>query len=123
MKVKALAVVLAGMMLSMAGCAKKIDTSKPIEQIQTEVQKMSVGDLQSTAKAYADAIQGKKSEIETVQKQLSSLSPKDLFGEKAGGIKDQLSKIGNEMNELSKRYEIYVQKFRELGGDISKVQV
>lgn len=105
------------------GCAKKADTSKTIEQIQQEVQNMNLSQLESTAKAYVSEIKGKQGELDKVKQELSTLSAKDLFSEKAGQIKDKVSAIGNDISALTQRYEVYVNKYRELGGDLSKVQI
>lgn len=105
------------------GCGKKADTGKSIEQIQTEVQKMSVKDLESSAKAYAGEITSKKAEVEKVAAQLKQFSVKDLFSEKAKTIKDQVANIESEVSALTQRYEIYAKKYQELGGDLSRVRV
>lgn len=105
------------------GCGKKADTSKPIEQIQQEVQSMSKADLESSAKAYVNEITAKKSELEKIGAQLKSLSPTEIFGEKAKGIKDQLSGIQSEMSALTQRYEIYAKKYQEVGGDLSTIKI
>ena len=84
---------------------------------------MSVGDLESAAKAYADKIQSKQSEAEKIKSQLSSLSPQEIFGDKGKAIKDEAAKLGSEIALLTERYQIYVQKYQSLGGDMAKVQV
>lgn len=106
-----------------SGCAKKADTNKPVEQIKAEVEKMSVSDLESNAKAYANEIIAKKSEIEKVADKVKSLSPTELFGDKAKSLKDQMSQIGNDVSALTERYQIYAQKFQQAGGDVSKIKI
>ena len=105
------------------GCAKKADSAKPIDQVQAEVQKMSVSDLQSSAKAYADAIMSKRSDLEKIEQQLKSINPTEIFSEKAKGIKDQLQTISSEVSALTERYNIYAQKFQSMGGDVSKIKI
>ncbi len=108
---------------SVTGCGKKADSKKPIEQVRAEAEKMSVGDLEATARAYANEIAAKKGEVEKIQSQLKGLSIKDMLGEKARGIKDQASAVGQEISALTERYEVYAQKFQAAGGDISKVKI
>ncbi len=110
-------------MALVSGCAKRADKNKPIEQIKAEVEKMSVSDLESSAKAYADEILAKKSEIEKVADKVKSLSPTELFGDKAKSLKDQMSQIGNDVSALTERYQIYAQKFQQAGGDVSKIKI
>lgn len=106
-----------------SGCAKKADTNKPVEQIKAEVEKMSISDLESNAKAYANEIIAKKSEIEKVADKVKALSPTELFGDKAKSLKDQMSQIGNDVSALTERYQIYAQKFQQSGGDVSKIKI
>lgn len=124
MKAKKMLWLIAPLALGLAmGCAKKADINKPVDQIQAEVQKMSAGDLEKNARAYAKEIAAKKGDIEKVKEQLKGISVKDLFGEKAKGIKDQVSRLGNELGQLSERYDIYAKKFAESGGDLSKIKI
>ncbi len=115
--------LLAIAVFSMVGCGKKADTNKPIEEVRAEAEKMTVGDLESTAKSYAKEIEGKKSEVEKIKTQLSTLSPQELFGEKAKNIKDEAAKLGSQLSALSERYQIYAEKYQALGGDLSKIKV
>ncbi|MDP3920522.1 MAG: hypothetical protein Q8R76_06935 [Candidatus Omnitrophota bacterium] len=110
-------------MMVVTGCGKQADPNKPIDQIKQEVEGMSVSQLQSQAQAYAKEIQKKGSDMSQVQEKLKSLSPKDLLGEKAKGIKDEVSKIGSEVKALTQRYNIYADQFKQAGGDISKIQI
>lgn len=106
-----------------SGCAKKADPHKPIEQVKSEAQSMSVKDLEQTAQAYARAVNVKKSELGKVTEELKKLSPKDLLSEKSKAIKAQASAIGSEIGELTGRYEIYARKFAEKGGDLSRIKI
>ena len=106
-----------------AGCAKKADTSKSVEQIKTEVQSMSLKEVEGNAKAYVQEIQARKSEVQKVTQQVKSLSPAEIFGEKAKGLKDQIAKLGSEVNALTERYQVYAQKYQELGGNAANIQV
>jgi archaellum component FlaC len=105
------------------GCAKKADPNKPIDQIQQEVQAMSKSDLEGNAKAYVNEITARKSELDKIGDQLKSLSPTEIFGDKAKGIKDQLSKVQTELSALTQRYEIYAKKYQEVGGDLSAIKI
>ncbi|MCB9799656.1 MAG: hypothetical protein H6757_02720 [Candidatus Omnitrophica bacterium] len=109
--------------LTAFGCGKKADTNKSIEDIQKEVASMSTADLEKTAQAYVKAISDQRAELEKVKAELKTLSPKDLLGEKAQKIKTEMADVTTEMSELAKRYNIYASKFREMGGDVSKIKL
>lgn len=109
--------------IALTGCAKKADTRKPVEQIKTEVQTMSVNDLEAFAKAYAGEIASKKTDVEKIGDQIKALTVSDLMGDKAKNIKDKLSSISGEVDALKVRYQVYADKFREKGGDIAKIQI
>ena len=109
--------------LAIAGCAKKADTNKPVEQIKTEVEKMSLKDVETNAKAYAQEIEAKKSEVTAVTQKVKSLSATEIFGEKARGLKDQIAKLGTEVNALTERYQVYAQKYQKLREDVANIKV
>ncbi len=109
--------------LSVTGCSKKADTTKSIEQIQTEVQNMPIGDLQKTAETYAREIQGKQGDVEKVLAKVKELSPTQLLGDEGAKIKSQASKLQAELGELTQRYQIYAQKFQEKGWDPAQIKI
>ena len=108
---------------SVSGCGKKADPKKPIDQVKTEAEKMSAKDLEATAKAYVQEIAAKKTEVREVTSQVKSLSPSELFGDKAKNLKDEISRIVSDVSALTERYEIYARKYQELGGDLSNIKV
>lgn len=124
MKLKAISMVLVAVaFVSFAGCGKKADANKPLDQIQKEVETMSANDLQAYAQSYVKEINNQKKELGKVGEQVKSLSPKELFSDKAREIKDQLGKIEANVSNLTQRYQVYADKFREKGGDLNKIQI
>ena len=109
--------------LGLTGCGKKADTSKPIDQIQKEVQNMPLNELQKNAEAYAQEIQKKQGGVEKILGQVKQLSPTELLGTKGAKIKSDASKIQAELGELTQRYQIYAQKFQEKGGDPAQIKI
>ena len=109
--------------VGLAGCSKKADTNKPIEQIQKEVEGMNLSQLESNARVYANEIQGKQGEVAKVLEQVKSIPPTELLGEKAKKLRDDASAIKNEISALTQRYNIYANKFKEMGGDVSKIKI
>ena len=110
-------------MTTATGCAKKADTSKPLDQIKSEAQTMSVKDLQSYAQLYAKAIMNQKEQLSKVADQIKTLTPAEIIGTKAQDIKKQLSRIETQVGSLNERYQIYAEKFKEKGGDLATVKM
>lgn len=106
-----------------AGCAKKADITKSIDQIKTEVEKMSVKDLQGYAEAYAKQIANQKADAEKLLTKMRSMAPKDLLGDKAKSLRNDVSKVQSKLSALAARYDIYAKKFKEKGGDIAKLKL
>lgn len=105
------------------GCAQKADVNKSIDQIKTEVEKMSVKDLQGYAQAYAKQISVQKTEAEKLLTKMRSMPPKDLLGEKAKSLRDDVSKVQSKLSALTARFDLYVKKFKEKGGDIANLKL
>lgn len=117
-----LLIVLPLALMVLAGCGKKADTSKPIDEIRKEVETMSAKDLEGTAKAYAREIQAQTQELDKVKEKLKGFSPKDLFSEKAKAIKEEVESASKELGELTKRFDIYAKEFEAKGGNISSLK-
>lgn len=117
-----LSVVLVLMGVALTGCSQ-VDSNKSIDEIKSEVEGMNVSQLESKASAYAKEISNKTADMEAVKKKLKELSPKDLLGEKAKEIKNDVSSIGSEITALTQRYNVYADQFKKLGGDLSKIQI
>ncbi len=108
---------------ALAGCGSQADSSKPIAEVKAEAEKMSVKDLEKRAQVYAEAIMDQKGEMSKVGDELKSLSPKDIMGEKGKSLKNEMSALSSQVTELTKRYDVYAKKYRELGGDASKIKI
>lgn len=107
----------------LAGCSKKIDLHKPLDQIKKEVQMMSIVELQNTAADYANAIKAQKAELNKITDEMKSLPIREIFSDKNKAIRRRLNHIQTEATALLERYQIYVKTFQEKGGDLSKVQI
>ena len=114
-------VMVAGLLVT--GCGKKADPTKPIEQIQSEVEKMSVSDLQAYSKAYVSAIDKKKAELIKIGEKLKAVPLKDLFGQAANELRKQSGAVSKEISDLTQRYGVYAKKFAEKGGDLAKIKL
>ena len=110
--------------LMLFGCGKKgADETKAIDQIKAEVAKMDVAKLHSMALSYKNTIVSKQADLEKISAQLKTIKPTELLGEKAAELKAQLSKIEKSISALKERFEIYYDKLKEKGGDLSGLEL
>jgi hypothetical protein len=122
-RVLAAVMIVAAAGFLVTGCAKQADPNKPMDQIQKEVETMSVGDLQAYAKAYVIAVDKKKAELVRVGEKLKAVPLKDLFSEGANELRKQSGAISKEISDLTQRYGIYAKKYAEKGGDLAKIKL
>lgn len=117
------AVFLAAGLVFAFGCGKKADPQKPMEQVEAEIQGMSVSDLESMMRSYADAFRDKRAGMEKLRDEIKRLAPDEVVGEKGREIRDRMKAHSVEAVELMKRYDRYARKFREAGGDPSEIDI
>lgn len=104
----------------LSGCGKKADENKPIAEVEAEAEKMSEKDLRATAMVYKDAITARKGELEAKVKETSVT---EMMGDKAKDVKGEIDSLGKSISALTERYEIYYNKLKEKGGDVSGLEI
>ena len=130
--------------LALVGCAKKTnkstgssapqtsagtavnvtaDVEKPVAEVQTQAQTMSVADLRATAVQYAQAISIKKEDLQKVLAQVKELPLAEALSEKAKTLKAQAQKIEASIKDLTDRFQVYYSKLKEKGGDLSGLTI
>jgi hypothetical protein len=124
--------------LALVGCAKKVDKAppaktttagagvtvtadveKPITEVQAQAQTMSVADLRSTAVQYQQAISVKQEDLQKVLAQVKEIPITGALGEKAKALKTEALKIESAVKALTDRFQVYYNKLKEKGGDVS----
>jgi hypothetical protein len=123
--------------LAMVGCAKKdkvppaqtaapaasvsatADVQKPLADVQAQAQTMSVADLRSTAVQYQQALTAQQGDLQKVLTQAKEIPLTDALGEKAKTLKTQAQKIESSVKALTERFQVYYNKLKEKGGDLS----
>jgi len=111
--------LLAVCLSAVAGCGKKADENKPISEVEAEAEKMSVDKLKSMAMEYKDAISAKKEEIEKVTGELKNIPIAEMLGDEAKELKAEIENLTKTASALNERFQIYYQKLKEKGGDLS----
>ena len=122
----------------LVGCAKKVDKAppakttttgaavtvtadveKPITEVQAQAQTMSVADLRSTAVQYQQAISAKQVDLQKVWAQVKEIPITEALGDKAKTLKTEALKVESTVKALTERFQVYYNKLKEKGGDLS----
>jgi len=105
------------------GCRKKADETKPMGEVKAEAEKMSIDELRDMALKYKEAILAKQSEIDKVMAQLKEIPITKALGEEAKGLKADIENLTKSVKALKERFEIYYNKIKEQGGDVSDLKI
>ncbi|MEE9369933.1 MAG: hypothetical protein V3W45_00550 [Sedimentisphaerales bacterium] len=111
------------LMLSLVGCGKKADENKPIGEVKAEADKMSIDELRDIALKYKDAISAKQSEINKVVTQLKKIAITKALSEEAKGLTGEINNLTKSTKALKERFQIYYNKVKEKGGDVSDLKI
>jgi uncharacterized coiled-coil DUF342 family protein len=110
--------------LVISGCGgKKADANKPISEVKAEAEKMDAGQLRNVAMTYKEAIVAKKADLDKVAAKLKEIPVTELLGEKAKNLKADIENLNKAVNALKERFEVYYQKLKEKGGNLSGLEL
>ena len=109
--------------LALVGCGKKADESKPLNEVKTEAEKMSVEKLRSMALTYKNAIMTKKSEVEEVAGKLKDIPIAKMLGDEAKELKTEIQTLNKSVSDLKERFQVYYGKLKEKGGNLSSLEL
>ncbi len=105
--------------LLLSNCAKKADETRPISDIKTEADKMSVDKLNSMAMKYKDAIAAKKGDLKKIAAKLKDIPLTKMIGTEAKELKGEMEALNKSISALKSRFQIYYDKLKEKGGELS----
>ena len=118
-----LCVVLCGCILCFVGCSKKADENKPMADVQAEAAKIDVAQLKAKAVEYKDAIVAKKAEIEKVAAKLKAIPVTEQMGTEAKALQTDIANLNKTVSALTERFQVYYNKLKEKGGDVSGLEI
>ncbi len=118
-----LCLMIAGFLAGFAGCSKKADADKPMADVQAEAAKMNVEQLKAKAIEYKDAIVAKKAEIEKVAAKFKEIPIAEKMGAEAKALQTDIENLNKVVAALTERFQVYYNKFKEMGGDISGLEI
>jgi hypothetical protein len=116
-------VIMLAAMLTVCGCGKKADTTKPIPEVKAEAEKMDVSQLRSMAMTYKDAIAAKTEEIKAEGLKLKDIPIMEMTGDKAKAINASIDELKKTVDALTERFQIYLDELKKKGGDLSGLQI
>jgi len=105
------------------GCGKKADENKPISEVKAEAEKMDTDGLRDMAMVYQKSIAAKKGELEKLTAKLKDIPVTEMMGEEAKALKADVDNLNKSLSALKERFEVYYQKLKEQGGDLSGLQI
>lgn len=105
-----LPVVLISFILS--GCGGGASENKPISEVRTEAQAMSVDQLKATVSKYQAAIESKKVEISKLTAAIKKIPMAQMLGDEATKLKGDMQSVSASIRALTDRLNIYAQQLR-----------
>lgn len=118
-----LCMMVTGCLISFVGCSKKADENKPVSQVQAEADKMNIEQLKAKAMEYKNAIVAKKAEIEKVVAKLKEIPVTQQMGAEAKTLQADIATLNKAVAELTERFQIYYNKLKSMGGNISGLEI
>ncbi|MDD5135074.1 MAG: hypothetical protein PHP01_06670 [Phycisphaerae bacterium] len=109
--------------VGLAGCAGKADEGKPMTDVQAEAQKMSTEQLKAAAMKYKDAIMAKQADVEKVMAKLKAISAAEMMGKEATEVRQEVDNLSKSLKALKERFDVYYNKLKETGGDVSDLSI
>jgi len=110
-------------LFAILGCGKKADENKPISEVKAEAEKMNTDGLKAMAMAYKEAIAAKSSDLEKLTAKLKDIPVTEMLGEEAKKLKADMVNLEKSVSALKERFEVYYQKLKDAGGDLSGLQL
>lgn len=110
----------------LVGCSKTetidatVDENQPISEVQAQAEKMNTDELRTIALKYKDAIKVKSEEMNEITSNLLPAMAKE--GITLTDIKEKVDGVVTSLNKLKERFEIYYNKLKEKGGDVSGLE-
>ena len=110
-------------LVTIFGCSKKADENKSISEIKAEVEKLDIDGLRAKAMEYKEAFTAKKSEVDKLAAKIKEIPVADLLGQEAKSLKADLENLEKSLSALQERFNIYYNKLKEKGGDLTGLEI
>jgi predicted nucleic acid-binding Zn-ribbon protein len=101
----------------------KVDTEKPVAEVQTEAQKMSVENLKAVALQYKQAITAKQAELEKLIAKIKEIPLTEALGQEAQALKTDVKSLETSLSALKERFQVYYNTLKEKGGSLTGLEI
>jgi len=96
-----------------------VDTEKPVAEIQTQAETMSVESLKATALKYKEAILAKQADISALAAKVKEIPITQALGEEAKTLKADLGNLETSLKALKDRFQVYYDTLKKKGADVA----
>lgn len=112
-------------MLVFAGCGSKsgVDETKPLSEVKSEAETMTVEQLKDIAMKYKKAIEAKQPEIDKLMEQIKAIPIAEALGDEAKSLKADVEQLNSSLKGLKERFDVYYNKLIELKADVSNLKL
>ncbi len=100
-----------------------VSDTVPIADVQVEADKMTVEQLKAKAMEYKNLIVAKKAMIEPLVAKLKAIPLTEQMGTEAKGLQTDIAALNKSVSALTERFQIYYNKLKIMGGDVSGLQL
>ncbi|MCK5339331.1 MAG: hypothetical protein KAJ50_10980 [Bacteroidales bacterium] len=95
------------------------ELNQSVESVKANVASYTEPEALAHADRYKEIILEKKVQLAALTQKAKSLSMTDLFSEKGKALKTEISKYTSQLAGLKARYEVYLDKLKAFGVDLS----
>ena len=75
------------------------------------------------AMAYKETFDAKKADIEKLTGKLKDLGPAKMLGDEAKALQADIKELTNSLSALKDRFQVYYNKLKEKGGDLTGLTI
>jgi hypothetical protein len=96
-----------------------VSDTVPIADVKAEASKMNIEQLKAKAMEYKNLIVSKKAMLEPLTAKLKAIPLTEQMGAEAKGLQTDIATINKSISALTERFQVYYNKLKEMGGDVS----
>jgi len=111
---------------SLVGCSDSggdVNTTTPVAELKAAAATMDVEQLKSIATKYQEAIVAKKVDIEKVTAKFKDIPLAQKLGDEAKTLKAEIDEITSSLDALKERFNVSLDKLKELTADVSGLTI